>query len=149
MELCWVYMINWCNLDLKKSLHDSDLFQYIIANQKVAPPDLIQGEYQGILVKRRKIGHLEEDGGCGCEWFTFELPEDVLFGSMWWYALTCSEVTELESVLRLRLRKWYHRFLGVEESAYTFIVICNFYWSNIFHIRWIKQNFSIPIYGER
>ena len=37
-----------------------------------------QVEYQGILVKRRKIGHIEEDGGCGCEWYTVELPEDVL-----------------------------------------------------------------------
>ncbi len=37
-----------------------------------------QIEYRGILVKRRKIGHLEEDGGCGCEWFTFEMPVDVL-----------------------------------------------------------------------
>jgi hypothetical protein len=41
-----------------------------------------QVEYRGILVKRRKIGHLEEDGGCGCEWFTFEMPEDVLTRSM-------------------------------------------------------------------
>jgi len=43
-----------------------------------ALPDYTQVEYRGILVKRRKIGHLEEDGGCGSEWFTFELPEDVL-----------------------------------------------------------------------
>ena len=40
-----------------------------------------QVEYRGILVKRRKIGHLEEDG-CGCTWYTVELPEDVLIGSM-------------------------------------------------------------------
>ena len=40
-----------------------------------------QVEYRGILVKRRKIGHLEEDGGCGCEWFTLEMPEEVLTGS--------------------------------------------------------------------
>jgi len=39
-----------------------------------------QVEYRGILVKRRKIGHLEEDNGCGCQWFTFELPEEVLIG---------------------------------------------------------------------
>ena len=39
-----------------------------------------QIDYRGVLVKRRKIGHLEEDGGC--EWFTFEMPEDVLTGSM-------------------------------------------------------------------
>jgi len=37
----------------------------------------LQVEYRGILVKRRKIGHLEEDGGCGCTWYTIELPEDV------------------------------------------------------------------------
>jgi len=37
-----------------------------------------QVEYREILVKRRKIGHLEEDGGCGCMWYTIELPEDVL-----------------------------------------------------------------------
>jgi hypothetical protein len=37
-----------------------------------------QVEYRDILVKRRKIGHLVEDGGCGCEWFTFEMPEDIL-----------------------------------------------------------------------
>ena len=37
-----------------------------------------QVEYRGILVKRRKIGHLEEDGGCGCTWYTVEMPEDVL-----------------------------------------------------------------------
>jgi hypothetical protein len=37
-----------------------------------------QLKFRGILVKRRKIGHLEEDGGCGCTWYTIELPEDVL-----------------------------------------------------------------------
>ena len=31
----------------------------------------LQIEYRGFLVKRRKVGHLEEEGGCGCEWFTF------------------------------------------------------------------------------
>jgi len=41
-----------------------------------------QVEYRGILVKRQKIGHLEENGGCGCEWFTFELPEAGLTRSM-------------------------------------------------------------------
>lgn len=37
-----------------------------------------QLEFQGIPVKRRKIVHLEEDGGCGNEWHTIEVPEDVL-----------------------------------------------------------------------
>ena len=45
-------------------------------------PNYSQVEYRGILVKRRKIGHLEEDGGCGCTWFTLELPEDALTESM-------------------------------------------------------------------
>ena len=44
-------------------------------------PNYSQVDYRGIQVKRRKIGHLEEDGGCGHEWFTIELPEDVLIGS--------------------------------------------------------------------
>ncbi len=41
-----------------------------------------QVEYRNILVKKRKIAHLEEDGGCGHTWYTIELPEDVLTGSM-------------------------------------------------------------------
>ena len=27
--------------------------------------------------KRRKIIHLEEDGGCGHEWYTVEVPESI------------------------------------------------------------------------
>ncbi len=41
-----------------------------------------QVEYRNILVKRRKISHMEEDGGCGHTWYTVELPEDVLIGSL-------------------------------------------------------------------
>jgi len=37
-----------------------------------------QIDFKGVLVKRRKIVHLEEDGGCGHEWYTVEVPEDVL-----------------------------------------------------------------------
>ncbi len=47
-----------------------------------ALPNYSQVEYRDILVKRRKICHLEEDGGCGHTWYTIELPEDVLTGSM-------------------------------------------------------------------
>jgi len=36
-----------------------------------------QIEFRGIMAKRRKIKHLEEDGGCGHEWYTIELPEQV------------------------------------------------------------------------
>lgn len=37
-----------------------------------------QVEYKGVPVKRRKIIHLEEDGGCGHSWYTVEIVEDVL-----------------------------------------------------------------------
>ena len=37
-----------------------------------------QVDFRGVPVKRRKIVHLEEDGGCGHEWFTVEVPADVL-----------------------------------------------------------------------
>jgi len=37
-----------------------------------------QIEFKGIQGKRRKIAHLEEDGGCGHVWFTVEVLEDVL-----------------------------------------------------------------------
>jgi len=37
-----------------------------------------QVEYRGILVKRRKIGHLVEDAGCGCTWYTVEVVQDIL-----------------------------------------------------------------------
>jgi hypothetical protein len=43
--------------------------------------DYSQVEFRGIAAKRRRIKHLEEDGGCGHEWFTLEMPEDVLTGS--------------------------------------------------------------------
>ena len=37
-----------------------------------------QVDFKGIPVKRRKIVHLESDGGCGHEWYTVEIAEDVL-----------------------------------------------------------------------
>ena len=39
---------------------------------------LFTGRFQWVPVKRRKIAHLDEDGGCGCEWFTVEVAEDVI-----------------------------------------------------------------------
>ena len=41
-----------------------------------------QVEYRGNPIKRKKIGHLEEDGGYGCGWYTVELAEGFLTGSM-------------------------------------------------------------------
>jgi hypothetical protein len=37
-----------------------------------------QIDFSGVPVKRRKIGHLEEDGGCGHRWYTVEVAEDAL-----------------------------------------------------------------------
>ena len=45
-----------------------------------ALPNYSQIEFRGIMVKRRKIGHLEIDGGCGHMWYTVELPEDIIIG---------------------------------------------------------------------
>ncbi len=37
-----------------------------------------QVDFKGIMVKRGKIVHLQEDGGCGPEWYTVEIAEDVV-----------------------------------------------------------------------
>lgn len=37
-----------------------------------------QVEFKAIPVKRRKIVHLESDGGWGHEWYTAEIAEEVL-----------------------------------------------------------------------
>ena len=37
-----------------------------------------QVDFKGIRGKRRKIVHLEEDGGCGHDGYTVEVAEDVL-----------------------------------------------------------------------
>ena len=37
-----------------------------------------QIDFNGVPGKRRKIVHLEEDGGCGHTWYTVEVVEDVL-----------------------------------------------------------------------
>jgi hypothetical protein len=31
-----------------------------------------QVDFNGVPIKRREIVHLEEDGGCGGQWFTVE-----------------------------------------------------------------------------
>ena len=37
-----------------------------------------QVDFNKVPVKRRKIAHLDEDGGCGHEWYTVEVVEDML-----------------------------------------------------------------------
>lgn len=41
-------------------------------------PDYSHVSFQGIAVKRRKVIHRAQDNGCGHEWYTVEVPEDVL-----------------------------------------------------------------------
>jgi len=48
---------------------------------KYVLPLLIKQVFCGIVVKRRKIDHLEIDDGCGRSWYTHEIPEDVLIES--------------------------------------------------------------------
>lgn len=48
-----------------------------VVNAKVIG-DYSQVDFRGVPVKRRKIVHLESDGGCGHEWYTVEIAEDVL-----------------------------------------------------------------------
>ena len=37
-----------------------------------------QKKFGNAIAKRRKIVHLIRDGGCGHEWYTLEIPEDIL-----------------------------------------------------------------------
>ncbi len=37
-----------------------------------------QVDFNGLPLKRRKIAHLEEDGGCGCELFKVAVEKEVL-----------------------------------------------------------------------
>jgi len=41
-------------------------------------PEYSQESFRGIAVKRRKIIHRIEDGGCSHEWYTVEVPEEIL-----------------------------------------------------------------------
>jgi hypothetical protein len=50
---------------------------------KVLPTTCPQKGYRGVAVKRRQIGHLVEDGGCGHTWYTAEIPEDSFPDKTW------------------------------------------------------------------
>ena len=41
---------------------------------KAMPAGYKQVLYKGILAKQRRIAHLEEEGGCGYVWLTYEIP---------------------------------------------------------------------------
>jgi len=40
--------------------------------------DYEQVPWRGIMVKRRRVIHLIDDGGCGQTWYTVELPFEML-----------------------------------------------------------------------
>ena len=40
--------------------------------------DYEQVPWRGIMVKRRRVMHLIDDGGCGHTWYTVELPFEML-----------------------------------------------------------------------
>ena len=48
---------------------------------KALPGGYRQVNFNGILAKRRKVIHREEDGGCGEEWWTLEIPEGFIGNS--------------------------------------------------------------------
>jgi len=41
-----------------------------------------QTETHGIAGKKRKVIHRTEDGGCGHEWYTVEVPEDFIITTL-------------------------------------------------------------------
>jgi len=46
-----------------------------IVKTKVKAEGYKQYPYENdVVMKRRKISHLEEDGGCGHAWYTYEIP---------------------------------------------------------------------------
>jgi hypothetical protein len=69
----------WTKITKRRSLLWEENIAEVVETK--ALPEYSQVEFQGIGAKRRRIKHLEEDGGCGHEWFTLEMPEDVLTGS--------------------------------------------------------------------
>jgi len=50
----------------------------ILVKTKVALPGYKQIPYQNSVIKRRKVIHRVEDGGCGNTWSTYEVPEDLM-----------------------------------------------------------------------
>ena len=41
-------------------------------------PYFTQIRWKGILVKKRRVIHMVENGGCGLTWYTVEMPADML-----------------------------------------------------------------------
>jgi hypothetical protein len=49
-----------------------------LGKTKVMPAGYKQIKLDNSVLKRRKIIHKIEDGGCGNTWYTFEVPDDVM-----------------------------------------------------------------------
>ena len=41
-------------------------------------PYFTQIPWKGIMIKKRRVIHMVENGGCGRTWYTVEMPEDML-----------------------------------------------------------------------
>jgi len=53
-----------------------------VGEVKVLSIGYSQVAFNGIQAKRRKVIHREEDGGCGHELWTLEIPEEFLPGTL-------------------------------------------------------------------
>ena len=49
-----------------------------LVKTKVVPSGYQQIPYQNSIIKRRKIIHRIEDGGCGHTWNTYEVTEGIM-----------------------------------------------------------------------
>lgn len=49
-----------------------------VVEAKVLSSGYSQVDVNGVYAKRRKVVHLEADGGCGESWSTLEFPEELI-----------------------------------------------------------------------
>jgi len=49
-----------------------------LGETKVVPSGYKQLRLDNSVIKRRKLTHRVEDGGCDHTWYTYEIPENVL-----------------------------------------------------------------------
>lgn len=58
-------------------------FRYCPECKQVIDAKALSGGYRqvafnGVIAKRRKVIHREQDGGCGHSWWTLEIPEEFI-----------------------------------------------------------------------
>ena len=49
-----------------------------IVETRIDPTGYKQVPYRNIVMKRRKIAHRRQEGGCGHTWYTFEVSEGLM-----------------------------------------------------------------------